>query len=287
MTLGERICYYRAKLNMSQGDLADALDVSRQSVSKWETGGSIPDLDKLVKLSSLFSITLDELVKGTAPSSAEPAQPPQPTAAGQPLPGRKIVGIVLLSMAFLIWLLILLLFGDLLSGLVLALPFTLCGIICLIFRKHAGLWCAWTLTLLLDLFLTFATGGNTWRSLLSYIQGFFSFAWTISTMVAVLHLLLTVTMITITVFRFRKGAIPFPRKKQAVLLGCGAGGLLLSGAGESLLLRYCFKLAETADNFSAVLTFTSCLSLLIDWLQLAWFILLLIGTLRFLRKPQN
>ena len=46
---------------MSQGDLADRLEVSRQSVSKWETGQSVPDLDKIIKLADLFGVTVDEL----------------------------------------------------------------------------------------------------------------------------------------------------------------------------------------------------------------------------------
>ena len=58
MSLGERICKLRTEKNLSQGDLADALEVSRQSISKWETNGSVPDLDKLVKLSELFDISL-------------------------------------------------------------------------------------------------------------------------------------------------------------------------------------------------------------------------------------
>jgi len=51
MTLGENIVRLRTQKNWSQGDLADALEISRQSVSKWETDASIPELDKLLKLS--------------------------------------------------------------------------------------------------------------------------------------------------------------------------------------------------------------------------------------------
>ena len=61
MTLGSRIQSLRKEHNMSQGDLADALDISRQSVSKWETDTATPDLDKLLKLSEIFDISLDEL----------------------------------------------------------------------------------------------------------------------------------------------------------------------------------------------------------------------------------
>lgn len=69
MNLGESIYRLRSERNMSQGDLADALDVSRQSVSKWENNMAVPDLDKLVKMSDLFGITLDELVTGRAPQA--------------------------------------------------------------------------------------------------------------------------------------------------------------------------------------------------------------------------
>ena len=70
MTLGERIAYYRGALGLSQGELAEKLGVSRQAVSKWETDAGLPDLDRLIALSGLYNITLDELVKGAAPSPA-------------------------------------------------------------------------------------------------------------------------------------------------------------------------------------------------------------------------
>ena len=63
MKLHEKIYYLRTKNSLSQGDLAEILSVSRQSVSKWETGASIPDLDKLIKMSDLFGVTMDFLVR--------------------------------------------------------------------------------------------------------------------------------------------------------------------------------------------------------------------------------
>jgi transcriptional regulator with XRE-family HTH domain len=62
MTLGEKIYQYRTQKNLSQGDLADALNVSRQSISKWENDNSVPELDKLVKMAEIFGVTLDALV---------------------------------------------------------------------------------------------------------------------------------------------------------------------------------------------------------------------------------
>ena len=59
MGLGEKIYALRTDKGMSQTDLAEALDVSRQSISKWETNASIPELDKLLKMSEIFGISLD------------------------------------------------------------------------------------------------------------------------------------------------------------------------------------------------------------------------------------
>ena len=64
MNLGERIYRFRTEKNLSQGDLADRLDVSRQSISKWENNNAVPDLEKIIKLSEIFEVSLDELVKG-------------------------------------------------------------------------------------------------------------------------------------------------------------------------------------------------------------------------------
>lgn len=66
MTLGQHLTYLRTGQGWSQDVLAEQLGVSRQSVSKWETDSSVPDLDKLLGLSELFGVTLDELVKGPA-----------------------------------------------------------------------------------------------------------------------------------------------------------------------------------------------------------------------------
>ena len=61
MSIGTKIFELRSAMNLSQSDLADLLNVSRQSVSKWETDGAVPDLDKLIKLCDVFGVTLDEL----------------------------------------------------------------------------------------------------------------------------------------------------------------------------------------------------------------------------------
>ncbi len=65
MELNEKLYELRKNNNWSQEELAEKMDVSRQTVSKWESGKTIPELNKLVKLSEIYKITLDELVKET------------------------------------------------------------------------------------------------------------------------------------------------------------------------------------------------------------------------------
>ena len=62
MTLGERIQKKRKDLNLSQEALGEALGVTRQSISKWESDAAIPELDKLITLSRLFHVTVGELL---------------------------------------------------------------------------------------------------------------------------------------------------------------------------------------------------------------------------------
>ncbi len=63
MKLNDKIFEYRKINNWSQEELADKLDVSRQTISKWETGKAVPELDKLISLANLFNISVDTLVK--------------------------------------------------------------------------------------------------------------------------------------------------------------------------------------------------------------------------------
>lgn len=145
MTLGERIAYYRGALGLSQGELAEKLGVSRQAVSKWETDAGLPDLDRLIALSGLFDITLDELVKGSAPSPA-PADQPEPAVipptenppAAEKAPsssGQKTVGYILLGVGLLCAVLALFLNWALLipAGYLL-----ICAVLCLTLRRYAG-----------------------------------------------------------------------------------------------------------------------------------------------------
>lgn len=62
MELGEKISYYRKKMNITQEKFADALNVSRQTVYKWEASLSKPKLEKLKQIIDLLKITYEDLL---------------------------------------------------------------------------------------------------------------------------------------------------------------------------------------------------------------------------------
>lgn len=62
MTFAEKLKSIRKKAGMSQEKLAEKIGVSRQAITKWETDAGIPDIDNMMALSSLFNISLDELL---------------------------------------------------------------------------------------------------------------------------------------------------------------------------------------------------------------------------------
>ncbi len=91
MDLAERLAALRKRAGLSQGDVAERLNVSRQAVSRWETGLTVPSTDNLSRLSKLYGVTLDELLSYSAPlppekpreKSTEEALAEPPTEAAQ------------------------------------------------------------------------------------------------------------------------------------------------------------------------------------------------------------
>lgn len=166
MTLGERICARRTALGFSQDKLAEQLDVSRQSVSKWETDASVPDLDKLVKLSEIFGMTLDELVRGeSGPQSAQesPAATVQPSEAQAAVQGGlrvcHVLGAALMACGVLGGILLMGM-GWGLTGLILGVLLAAVGLAFLLppVGRLACLWILWLL--LVFLLIPALTGVN-------------------------------------------------------------------------------------------------------------------------------
>ena len=78
MEFHNKLYHLRKQKGLSQEELANRLNVSRQTISKWEVGDSTPDMEKLIAISDMFQISLDELVMdkvqtqtGETPSKAE------------------------------------------------------------------------------------------------------------------------------------------------------------------------------------------------------------------------
>ncbi len=71
MNFGEKLFELRKEKKLSQEEVADRLNVSRQTVSKWETNQSVPDFDKIMPLCELFEIGVEELLTGKKPEEPE------------------------------------------------------------------------------------------------------------------------------------------------------------------------------------------------------------------------
>ena len=74
MEFNNKLYELRKQKGFSQEELANRLNVSRQTISKWEVGESTPDMEKLVAISDLFEVSLDELVKGEESKMPEPSE---------------------------------------------------------------------------------------------------------------------------------------------------------------------------------------------------------------------
>ena len=271
MNLGETIYRLRTERNMSQGDLAEALEVSRQSISKWETGGSVPELDKLTKMGELFGVSMDELILGKKEEKeAPPAVPAAPVAAPTRSegPNRKTVGLVLFCLAAAVWLVFTLL-GGFLEGLVFASPFLLCGLICVIFKKNVGLWCAWAVFCAVNMFLRYGTG-ITWRLTLwtlhyepsmNYMR--LAFAW--------LEVACVVALLVVTVVRIGKTPLAVNRKNVAITVAWwvlfGLTWVRLSIDPMSLWGNLYYYLADWVQFIVTAVALTRTVRLFRGWKQ--------------------
>lgn len=109
MTLGERIAYYRKKAGYSQEGLAERLGVSRQAISKWETGSNMPDIGMLVVLADFYGVSIPELINGerksenmnqeTRDTAIAMAEYSQVTAKSS---RRKVIGILFITFGLFI-----------------------------------------------------------------------------------------------------------------------------------------------------------------------------------------
>ncbi len=221
-TLGERINKHRTARGLSQLELSELLDVSRQSISKWETDVAVPELSKLVKMAEIFGISLDELVLGKT------AEETQPTVIPEPAPAAPIAeirersrlkigfGFCFLGVGILLSFLILLLAGDFLAALILFVPFGVSAFFCLKQFRHAALWCFEAWYCWFAAYFYYATGvhWNAWLPRLFHIA---TLGIDIQTVLSFGFFLLLVFFICMTVFVHRKEKFEFSKKKHVIL----------------------------------------------------------------------
>ena len=149
-SIGERLYGIRKKRNLSQGELADKLDVSRQTVSKWENNMCLPEVEKLMQLSEALGVTTDYILKGITEKDTATEKETvyvyikeqTDEAEEKKRTSRRNAGIVLLivgGLATVVLLLLGLLIPAVLTGVV-----CLVGVILAFGEKHPILAAAWT-----------------------------------------------------------------------------------------------------------------------------------------------
>lgn len=292
MNLGERIYRFRTEKNLSQGDLADRLEVSRQSISKWENNNAVPDLEKIIKLSEIFEVSLDELVKGERTSEnaemkmvipqdqpqSSPEVPPKETG----FPPRKIAGILLFCMGFLV-LLFFAAMGAALGGIIFASPFVVCGILCFVLKKNVGLWCSWAVYVLFDIYMSYATGISRsavfltfrWTAQMNYLR--LAFAW--------LLLLILGVIIAVTVIRL--GKRPFATKVEGRKKLIFAWLILIAFQSLTMLWGRTEVYQYLVNNIFTLGAVYRLISIVFSWGKIITLTVALVVTARFIRTKKN
>ncbi|MBQ7909183.1 MAG: helix-turn-helix domain-containing protein [Clostridia bacterium] len=316
-SLGQRIYQYRRANGMSQEDLAESLNVSRQSVSKWETDGSIPDLDKLVALSELFGISLEQLVKGESIEEMNPEppiecnscptkQPPPPTV---PTPApvskhfwtiKRITGLSLLG--FSLFFSFILYYGNAAIGdiLIITSPFWLCGVICMTIQRHTGLCCCWGALIGVFFYLSYGSVFSFYNfNLVNTVYAFFRFKegplayWSdmhpTAVAVQVFSSCLTIGLMVLTVIRFSKDTIKVNRRTVTrALIAVIIFTILYIGIRlfymEMYTLYFQASNAPTSNGFISLSRITNVLSIILTFMRPVAFTALASVLLSFLRE---
>lgn len=283
MSLGEMIYKLRTEKNLSQGDLAEKLNVSRQSISKWENNSAVPDLDKIIKLSDIFEVSLDELVKGEEKVKEVLSEVKTEVVYEKQtnFPPRKIAGIILLCMAFFVTMLFLFA-GASLAGLIFASPFLVCGIICFSFKKNVGLWCSWAVYVLFDIYMAFATGISRsnvlltlmWTREMNYIR--LALAWVLMISLFIL--------IMITVIRVGKCPIGNEQKNKKKLLISWL--VVLAIQIIAMIWPRTGLYGYILANILSMATVYSMVTIVLSWVRIVAVTVALIYTVRFLCRKK-
>ena len=100
MELKEKLVDVRKKKGLSQAELAEAINVSRQAISRWEVGSAIPSADNLMWLSKFYEVSMDELM-GVDTDDKQPTKKEQQITSKEPVFSNKIAIILCVIVVFI------------------------------------------------------------------------------------------------------------------------------------------------------------------------------------------
>lgn len=268
MSLGKKIVRLRNQNNMSQGDLADLLQVSRQSISKWENDLATPELDKLMKLSEIFQVSLDDLVYENKVITESVLQ-----NEDKKMSKRTVAAIVHFILAGFVVLLFTLM-NTFVAGFLFSIPFIVSGCCCLFFKKHTMLYTSWVLFILLDIYFKSATGIH-WTNI------FFTFiyepSWNyIRLLFAWVVFILMVLLVFFTIQTFWKKQLVLDSKGILLLIG---GWILYLCLRSSIMSKLYYYKVHYSHNMNL-------LYVLIQEIRFILFTINLTYTIRFIQTKR-
>ncbi len=177
MTFGEKLSKLRKENNYTQEQLADILNVSRQSVSKWESNMAYPETDKLICLARLFECSTDYLLKDECSNKNGRNDKGVDSTVKADYPTKqKIIGYILLAVSLIAGILIFLLAKSVEQLYVLApviLSILACSLICLFVEYKAGYWCVWVTFAPISLLSPFLVGFSLLNGLKIFLLCFY------------------------------------------------------------------------------------------------------------------
>jgi transcriptional regulator with XRE-family HTH domain len=286
MTLGEKIYELRTQHNLSQGDLANKLDVSRQSISKWENGNSTPDLEKIVKLADIFNVSLDELIKNEEKEETI-VDTPEASLTSQSNTREKKIGKGLL-IAGIISIVLFLFSGFGFTWLLVAIPLFICSIIHYKAKNDHLFYCLWVIIPLADLFIRFAMGISwsmiketlEWNELLN--PGRLVIAW--------VQFIVISCLILFSIIKLSKRNIDINKKFKSNFIAAFIGFIFLL-AGELLTQPFFINLLADCDDINSIeyktFVVANIIFNLFDWLRIYLFVDLVTKAVQYIKLKKS
>ena len=284
MTLGEKIYELRTQHNLSQGDLANELNVSRQSISKWENGNSTPDLDKLTKLGKIFNISLDELVNNEETEKNIITTPEQIITTHTKTREKKIGKGLLIAGVISIFVFLLLGLG--ITGFFIAIPLFACSIIYYKAKSNHFLYCLWAIIPLADLYIRFAMG-ISWSVIKQTLE--WEYSWNYGRLaIGWGQFIFILFLIIFSIVKLSKKNVEINKKFKSNFIAAVIGFAFLL-AGEYLTSPL---IMEKAINYThleiqqAIFTVMNIVFSIFDWLRIYLFVDFVTKAVQYIKEKK-